>query len=493
MFERFTEKARRVIFFGRYEASQFGSPYIETEHLLLGLLREDTALARRFLRAGALDSIRKQIEANTEVREKSATSADLPLSSEGKRVLAYSAKEAERLSHKHIGTEHLLLGLLREERCFAAKLLKERGVGLEEVRSDLALNPHEAPFRDPVRVGSSSSRGVVQSSYLATIKPAHPLVGREAELERVLQVLGRRHANNPVLVGEPGVGKGAIVSGLAQRIADGTVPTFLNDATLAELDQSAVVTTSKEFEYLQEALQRAAEGGAILVVDELHTAEDDATGRSSAGLKEILKGLVVTGRLQVLSVATPAGFARAIADRGWLESCFQTVRIAPASPEETARVLRSIKEKFEEFHGVIYLDEALERCIACAKACLPGRSLPGGAVDVMDEAGSLVKLSGVKPPEEVIETQKRLQFITRRMEASILNHEFEKARFYSDEERKERENLRMLREKLNAEGSNAVPEVSPEAVERVISHWTSLSLEGVRRIVDSRQGEGAAD
>jgi ATP-dependent Clp protease ATP-binding subunit ClpC len=238
-------------------------------------------------------------------------------------------------------------------------------------------------------------------------------------------------------------------------------------------------------------LLKAAQGGAILVVDELHTAVDGSSGRRSSHLLETLKGIVVGGKLQVLSMATPPGFARAIADRGWLESCFQAVRIGPGQTRRNCACAHSIKEKFEEFHSVTYHHEAIELCIACAKVCLPGRSLPGGAVDVMDEAGSLVKLSSAKPPEDVTETQKRVQFIVRRMEAAILNHEFEKARFYSDEERIEREKLRYLREKLKAEGSNAVPDTT-EDVKRVISHWTGLSLAAVRKTLNNRRGEELA-
>src|SRR6266852_2381346 len=210
MFERYTEKARRVIFFARYEASQFGSPYIETEHLLLGLLREDKALTNRFLRSHAsVESIRKQIEGHTTIREKVSTSVDLPLSNECKRVLAYAAEEAERLSHKHIGTEHLLLGLLREEKCFAAEILHERGLRLSTIREELQRSQSE-------KVAANRPK---ESSLLAEFS-RDPLIGRDYETERVVQILCRRTKNNPVLIGEPGVGKTAIVEGLAQRIAE---------------------------------------------------------------------------------------------------------------------------------------------------------------------------------------------------------------------------------------------------------------------------------
>ena len=224
MFERYTEKARRVIFFARYEASQFGSPCIETEHLLLGIIREDKALTNRFLRSHVA-SIRKEVENQTTVREKTSTSVDLPLSNESKQVLAYAAEEAERLAHRHIGSEHLLLGLLREEECFAAQILLERGVRLPVVREELGRNPHEPSIPEQIkRPGTLGELG----AYLTDLtEQTQPLVGRENELDRLMELLCRLTRKNPVLVGEPGVGKRTIVAGLARRIADGAVPQSL--------------------------------------------------------------------------------------------------------------------------------------------------------------------------------------------------------------------------------------------------------------------------
>ena len=277
MFERYTEKARRVIFFARYEASQFGSPYIESEHLLLGLLREDKALTNRFLRSStSVESIRKQIEGHVQIREKVSTSVDLPLSHECKRVLAYAAEEAERLSHKHIGTEHLLLGLLREEKCFAAEILHERGLRLSNIREELARQASEKVSGARSKESSllaEFSRDLTQSAMDNLLDP---LIGRDKEMERVIQILCRRTKNNPVLIGEPGVGKTAIAEGLAQRIADGDVPSFLADKRILALDLSLIVAGTKYRGQFEERLKTIMKElmdnqNAIIFIDELHT------------------------------------------------------------------------------------------------------------------------------------------------------------------------------------------------------------------------------
>ena len=317
MFERYTEKARRVIFFARYEASQFGSPYIETEHLLLGLLREDKALTNRFLRSHAsVESIRKQIEGHTTIREKVSTSVDLPLSNECKRVLAYAAEEAERLSHKHIGTEHLLLGLLREEKCFAAEILTERGLRLPMIREELQKTTQE---KVPTQQSSKGQRG--EQSMLAEFsrdltqsamdQQLDPLVGRDSEVERVIQILCRRTKNNPVLIGEPGVGKTAIVEGLAQKIADGEVPSFLADKRVLALDLSLIVAGTKYRGQFEERLKTIMKElmesqNSIVFIDELHTLVGAGSAEGSLDAANILKPALSRGEIQCIGATTPA-------------------------------------------------------------------------------------------------------------------------------------------------------------------------------------------
>src|SRR5215472_4026340 len=334
MFERYTEKARCVIFFARYEASQFGSPCIETEHLLLGLLREDKSLANRFLRSNAsVESIRKQIEAHTTMREKVSTSVDLPLSHECKRVLAYGAEEAERLNHKHIGTEHLLLGLLREEKCFAADILHERGLRLSQVREDVARQSSEKMSNRPKESSllSEFSRDLTQAAIDGLLDP---LVGRDYELERVVQILCRRTKNNPVLIGEPGVGKTAIVEGLAQRIADGDVPSFLSDKRILALDLSLIVAGTKYRGQFEERLKTIMKElmehqNAVIFIDELHTLVGAGSAEGSLDAANILKPALSRGEIQCIGATTPAEYRKSIEKDRSLERRFQAVKVPP--------------------------------------------------------------------------------------------------------------------------------------------------------------------
>ena len=490
MFERYTEKARRVIFFARYEASQFGSPYIETEHLLLGLLREDKALTNRFLRSHAsVESIRKQIEGHTTIREKVSTSVDLPLSNECKRVLAYAAEEAERLSHKHIGTEHLLLGLLREEKCFAAEILTERGLRLPAIREELQRTTQEkAPVqqtgkaqRNEQSLLAEFSRDLTQN---ALDQQLDPLVGRDAEVERVIQILCRRTKNNPVLIGEPGVGKTAIVEGLAQKIADGDVPSFLADKRILALDLSLIVAGTKYRGQFEERLKTIMKElmesqNCIVFIDELHTLVGAGSAEGSLDAANILKPALSRGEIQCIGATTPAEYRKSIEKDRSLERRFQAVKVPPPSEEDAVKIIQGIKEKYEKFHAVSYTEDAVNFSVTHSSRYIPDRFLPDKAIDLIDEAGARVKLRQTSLPEELTEVQKRIKFIVHRMENAIANHEFEKARFYSDEERKERENLRSLRDKYHLDDSSAGI-VTREDIEDVVSRWTGVPITSIK-------------
>ena len=429
MFERYTEKARRVIFFARYEASQFGSPYIETEHLLLGLLREDKALTNRFLRSHAsVESIRKQIEAHTTIREKVSTSVDLPLSNECKRVLAYAAEEAERLGHKHIGTEHLLLGLLREEKCFASEILQERGLKLAQIRDELArVTQEKAPPQQRQRESSllaEFSRDLTQAALDGQLDP---LVGRDGELERVVQILCRRTKNNPVLIGEPGVGKTAIVEGLAQRIADGEVPSFLADKRVLGLDLSLIVAGTKYRGQFEERLKTIMKElmenqNSIVFIDELHTLVGAGSAEGSLDAANILKPALSRGEIQCIGATTPAEYRKSIEKDRSLERRFQAVKVPPPSEADAVKIIMGIKDRYEKFHAVSYTDDAVEFAVAHSNRYIPDRFLPDKAIDLIDEAGARVKLRQTSLPEEITEVQKRIKFIVHRMDSAIANH-----------------------------------------------------------------------
>ncbi len=485
MFERYTEKARRVIFFARYEASQFGSPYIETEHLLLGLLREDKSLANRFLRShAAIESIRKQIEAHTTVREKVSTSVDLPLSHECKRVLAYGAEEAERLSHKHIGTEHLLLGLLREEKSFAAEILHERGLRLSAVREEIARTASEKSSSSRPKESSllaEFSRDLTQAAVDGMLDP---LIGRDTEVDRVVQILCRRTKNNPVLIGEPGVGKTAIVEGLAQRIADGDVPSFLSDKRILALDLSLIVAGTKYRGQFEERLKTIMKElmenqNAVIFIDELHTLVGAGSAEGSLDAANILKPALSRGEIQCIGATTPSEYRKSIEKDRSLERRFQAVKVPPPTESDAIRILFGIKERYEKFHAVAYMDDAIESAVYTSTRFIPDRFLPDKAIDLIDEAGARVKLRQTTLPTEVAEIQKRIKFIVHRMENAIANHEFEKARFYSDEERKERENLRQLREKYNLDDTSTGV-VTKDDIEDVVARWTGVPMTSIK-------------
>ncbi len=481
MFERYTEKARRVIFFARYEASQFGSPYIETEHLLLGLLREDKALGHRFLYShGTVESIRRQIESHTTIREKVSTSVDLPLSNECKRVLAYAAEEAERLGHKHLGTEHLLLGLLREENCFAQQILKERGIELETIRESLAKNAmessisHRAAMRSGV-TGQSIAGLFVDLTQKAADGALEPVVGRDLELDTMIEVLSKKERRNPMLLGERGSGKTAIVEALAQRIAEGKVP-----AALAQMRVLAVSTEvlsawtqgRERFEALAQLLGTVANSAnLILFVDGLRgtagTAPGKAPGQDLAG---VLTFAMQEAEVRCIAAASQRDYETACASYPGLEKVFQTLYVKQLDASGALAALNARKQRLEQFHEVTLAGEALECAVQRADGYLKEKMLPGKALELLDAASAAVKLRGGAEPNEIIELKKKLSFIQHRLAIEIANHEFEKARFYQDEERKERENLAALRERHGLDAAPALT-VGREDVEQIIAKW----------------------
>src|SRR6266540_2077157 len=482
MFERYTEKARRVIFFARYEASQFGAPAIEPEHLLLGLMREDKTLTGRFFPRAqvSIESIRKEIEGRTLLREKISTSVELPLAPETKRVLAYAHEESDRLQHRHIGTEHLLLGLLREERSMAAEILYERGLRLNAVRDEIARqsgvdsrgsqkkdNPHLVEISRDLTDDASNDK-------------LDPLVGREAEIERVVQILCRRTKNNPVLIGEPGVGKTAIVEGLAQRIVRGDVPSFLEHKRILSLDLSLIVAGTKyrgQFEErLKQIMRELIENPQYIVfIDELHTLVGAGSAEGSLDAANILKPALSRGEIQCVGSTTPYEYRRSIEKDRSLERRFQSIKVVPPTERETVAILHGIKEKYENFHQLKYSEEALDASVYLSNRYIPDRFLPDKAIDLIDEAGARVKLRATSIPEEMINIQRRIRVIDGRIESAISAQEFEKAARYRLEEDLEQENLQVIKERWKLR--TTIPlKVTREDIEEVIARWTGIPV-----------------
>src|SRR6201998_2664497 len=486
MFERYTERARRVLFFARYEASQLGSISIETEHLLLGLIREGKGLTSRiFARSHlSLENIRKEIEGRTVFREKVSTSVEIPFSAETKRVLQFAAEEADRLLHNYIGTEHLLLGILREERSVAASILMEKGMRLNTVREDIVQLLNEKTTLTRVKetpLLAEFSRDLTESAMKNQLDP---LVGRDYELERVQQVLCRRTKNNAVLIGEPGVGKTAIVEGLAQKIVYGDVPHFLADKRILALDISLIVAGTKyrgQFEERLKAIMKELTDNPniIVFIDELHTLVGAGSAEGSLDAANILKPALSRGEIRCIGATTPSEYRKYIEKDRSLERRFQAIKVDPPAEEDAVKIIMGVKEKYEKFHAVSYTDDAITFSVAHSSRYIPDRFLPDKAIDLIDEAGARVKLRQTSMPEELTEVQKRIKFIVHRMENAIANHEFEKARFYSDEERKERENLRQLREKYNLDDTSTGV-VTKDDIEDVVARWTGVPMTAIK-------------
>ncbi|HJS58527.1 MAG TPA: ATP-dependent Clp protease ATP-binding subunit [Vicinamibacteria bacterium] len=479
MFERYTERARRVIFFARYEASQLGSNSIETEHLLLGLIREGKGLTSRLFSKShlSMEQVRKDIEGRAPFRDKVSTSVDIPLSAESKRVLSFASEEAERMLHNYIGTEHILLGLMREEKCVAAQLLADKGMRLGSVREDIVQLLNEKANVGKAKetpLLSEFSRDLTDAAARGALDP---LVGRGDELQRIVQVLCRRTRNNPVLIGEPGVGKTALVEGLANKIVQGDVPVYLADKRILALDISLIVAGTKyrgQFEERLKTIMRelTESRNIVIFIDELHTLVGAGSAEGSLDAANILKPALSRGEIQCIGATTPAEYRKYIEKDRSLERRFQAVKVASPTEEETIEILRGIKDRYEKFHHVGYTEEALEAAVYQSNRYIPDRFLPDKAIDLLDEAGSRVKLRDAQV-DEVPEFSRKIRVVVDR------NDPFERGAFFRDEEIAQRENLQIVREHWDL--APAVPrEVTKDDVDEVVSRWTGIPITAVK-------------
>src|SRR5512133_492173 len=460
MFERYTERARRVLFFARYEASQLGSISIETEHLLLGLIREGKGLTSRiFARSHlSLEHIRKEIEGRTVFREKVSTSVEIPFSAETKRVLQFAAEEADRLLHNYIGTEHLLLGILREERSVAASILMEKGMRLHTVREDIVQLLNEKTTLTRVKETPLLAEVSRDLTEAAMKNQLDPLVGRDYELERVQQVLCRRTKNNAVLIGEPGVGKTAIVEGLAQKIVYGDVPHFLADKRILALDISLIVAGTKyrgQFEERLKAIMKELTDNPniIVFIDELHTLVGAGSAEGSLDAANILKPALSRGEIRCIGATTPAEYRKYIEKDRSLERRFQAVKVDPPSETETIEIILGITERF----------------------------LPDKAIDLIDEAGARAKLRDAGYSEELGEINRSIRVAVEQMESAVSQRDFERAQFYRDQEVSARENLQFVRERFDVKSSARRVVVGKQEIDEVVSKWTGVPLASINQ------------
>ncbi len=479
MFERYTERAKRAIYFARHEASQLGGNAIEPEHLLLGLLRELPAAVAGRLRI-SIERVRGEVQSHVLLRDTVSTSAGIPLSAESKRVLEHAKEEADRMHHEHIGTEHLLLGVLRESGSGAAAILARQGVRAPTVREAIALERGRRKagqrFRETPLL-AEFSRDLTQAASEGAFDP---LIGRRAELERVIQVLCRRSKNNPVLIGEPGTGKTAIVEGLASRIVSGECPIFLAERRIVSLDISLVVAGTKyrgQFEErLKAIIKELEESPSFLVfVDELHTLVGAGSAEGSLDAANILKPALSRDGIQCIGATTPAEFRRHIERDRSLERRFQGVRVEAPGDEETLVILRGVQQRYERYHHVHYAPDAIEAAVRQAQRYVTDRFLPDKSVDLLDEAGSRVKLRESSVSREFAEVRKRIRAICERKDRALAGDDLERASLAQDQENAERESLAAIRNRWETRDADR-PLVTRRDIDEVVADWTGIPL-----------------
>ena len=456
--------------------------------MLLGLIREGKGLTSRiFARSHlSLENIRKDIEGRTVFREKVSTSVEIPFSAETKRVLQYAAEEADRLLHNYIGTEHLLLGILREERSVAATILMEKGMRLHQVREDIVQLLNEKTSLTRVKETPLLAEFSRDLTEAAMKNQLDPLVGRDYELERVQQVLCRRTKNNAVLIGEPGVGKTAIVEGLAQKIVYGDVPHFLADKRMLALDISLIVAGTKyrgQFEERLKAIMKELvdNPNIIVFIDELHTLVGAGSAEGSLDAANILKPALSRGEIRCIGATTPAEYRKYIEKDRSLERRFQAIKVDPPSEGETISILMGVKDRYEQFHHVEYTREAIEAAVYQSSRYITDRFLPDKAIDLVDEAGARAKLREAGYSEEFGEINKSIRVAVEQMESAVSAKDFDKAQFYREQEQVARENLQFVREKFDVRSSARKVVVSRAEIDEVVSKWTGVPLASINQ------------
>ena len=460
MFERFTEKAIKVIMLAQEEARRLGHNFVGTEQILLGLIGEGTGVAAKVLKSMGVNLKDARVEVEKIIgRGSGFVAVEIPFTPRAKRVLELSLEEARQLGHNYIGTEHLLLGLIREGEGVAARVLENLGVDLAKVRTQVIRMLGETAEVGAGGGGGSGAKGSTKTptldefgsnlTQLASEAKLDPVVGRHNEIDRVIQILGRRTKNNPVLIGEPGVGKTAIAEGLAQRIQQGDIPDILEDKRVLTLDIGLLVAGTKYRGEFEERLKKIMEeikgaGNVILVIDEVHTLIGAGAAEGAIDAANILKPALARGELQCIGATTLDEYRKHIERDAALERRFQPVNVGEPSIEDTIEILRGLRERYEQHHRLRITDEALEAAATLGDRYISDRFLPDKAIDLIDEAGSRVRLLNSKLPPEAKEVDKELRTVQKDKEDAVREQDFARAGELRDKEVELREKIRTL-------------------------------------------------
>src|SRR5215203_1621818 len=483
-FDKFTERARKVLTLAQEEAQRFNHNYIGTEHLLLGLVREGDGVAARVLSnmGVQLPKVRSAVEFIIG-RGETMVMGEIGLTPRAKKVIELAVDEARRLNHHYIGTEHLLLGLVREGEGIAAGVLESLGVNLEKVRAQVmqvvSQSPSYSQSKQQTKTPYMDALGVDLTDAARTGKLG-PLIGRTTEIDRVMQILSRRTKNNPALIGEPGVGKTAIVEGLAQRIISGDVPEQLQNKRLIALDIGALVAGTKyrgEFEErLKKIVGEVKETGSILFIDELHTLVGAGAAEGAVDAANILKPALSRGELQTIGATTLDEYRKYIERDAALERRFQPIQVDEPSVEETILILTGVRSLYEDHHKLKITDEALKAAANMAARYITDRFMPDKAIDLIDEASSRVRMYRSAAPPSLKEALAGLQSLNRELDAAVSNQEFELAAELRDRERKLRDRIDSQEQELRDSNSSDEIYVTEEDIAGVVSMWTGIPV-----------------
>ncbi len=489
MWQRFTERARKVIFYAQEEAQRLGDSQVSTEHLLLGLVRESDSVAARILdRLGvSLQRIRAEIEryaSRGDIRH----GAEMQLTSRAKRVIDLAYDEARQLNNNYIGTEHLLLGLIREGEGLAARVLNKLGVDLDRARREVMnLQEHEGQSA-PSSSRSQRSRTPTLDEFgrdlteMARQGKLDPVIGRHGEVERVMQILARRTKNNPVLVGPPGVGKTAIVEGLAQRIIHGDVPDALRNKRIVSLDLAGLVAGTKYRGEFEERMKRVleevrkAQGEVVLFVDELHTLVGAGAAEGAIDASNIMKPALARGELQCIGATTMDEYRKYIERDAALERRFQPVQVREPSPEEAVQILKGLRDRYESHHRVIITDSAVESAVKLSSRYITDRFLPDKAIDLIDEAASRVKLQQTLPPMELRKAKGELEMIQKDIQSARQQNDFDRIELLEDRKLELEERIAELEDEWESTRQEMTTLVTEHDVAHIVQSWTGIPV-----------------